>query len=515
MSSPVTYIPALCDGACGTTPRSQMPMMAMLRREMAQMMQMMPALCWAMLTRPQQMSWADMGDMMMHTMLACMEMCMMAAALPLCMMLPGAMFMTWMTVCAMMVMAMCWMLNGREQMHQCSSGAEGWMMDHDASNDEKWMFIGGMGMSSRHTHTTTLPLLSRLFSRPMTCICHPTLGLPFDMLAMMLQRCLPLPSLARRNLYAQMRVALLDDATTRCVVLAMNSGAVLAAQAVAALCADLPADKLRKLEVYTFGSAACEFVLPVGEANLECESGSHESMMAERKGVHVEHFAMASDPFAQMGVLKSVRRDMEGRYCGGVFVMNGSNMMMGGQGMMGMMMDSCGLMMEDYMMAMFPGQMGGMMMAGGNNKNTMMMPTTTSMLDCVMHVDRDCAEKREIAAMACYHHAASHAGMMMGGSGMGMAMRGKSGKRMSWTGLPMSNGAMEQKNGMSAGQMGLEMARKGCQGCKGHMGREVSWLARYVSGMMMMMGEGGKIGMEGKMGMGMEGGKKEGMKAGN
>jgi hypothetical protein len=148
MSSPVTYIPALCDGACGTTPRSQMPMMAMLRHETAQMMQMMPSLCWAMLTQHQQMSWADMGDMVMHTALACMEMAMMAAALPLCMMLPGAMFMTWLTVCAAMVMAMCWMLNGREQMHQCSAGsggAEGWMMDHDAHSDEKWLFIGGMG----------------------------------------------------------------------------------------------------------------------------------------------------------------------------------------------------------------------------------------------------------------------------------------------------------------------------------------------------------------------------------
>ena len=145
MSSPVTYIPALCDGACGTTPRSQMPMMAMLHHEMAQMMQMMPSLCWAMLTQHQQMSWADMGDTMMHTMLACMEMAMMAAALPLCMMLPGAMFMTWLTVCAAMVMAMCWMLNGREQMHQCNSGAEGWMMGHEGE-DEKWMFVGGMGM---------------------------------------------------------------------------------------------------------------------------------------------------------------------------------------------------------------------------------------------------------------------------------------------------------------------------------------------------------------------------------
>lgn len=290
------------------------------------------------------------------------------------------------------------------------------------------------------------------------------------------------------------------------MLLAHHSGAVLAAEAVAMLCADIPMEKMRKLEVYTFGSAAAEFVMPVGEGMMEM-AGCGEGEMMERKGVHVEHFAMAGDPVAEMGVMNSVRRDMGGRYCGGVFVMNHGMMgMMGGRGMM--MMEGGGMMMEDYMMAMFPSQMG---MAGG----------MAGMMDCVMHVDRDCAEKREIAAMACYQHAASRAGMMMGGSMMGMMMRGGKGKRMSWTGLAAGNGMMnggEQKNGMSAGQMGLEMARKGCQECKGHMGREVSWLARYVGGMMMMgmdgkmmgmgmgMGMDGKMmDMDGKMGMGMNG----------
>ncbi|KAK0743035.1 hypothetical protein B0T18DRAFT_439097 [Schizothecium vesticola] len=445
--------------------------------------------------------------MMMHTVLACMEMAMMAAALPLCMMLPGAMFMTWLTVCAAMIMAMWWTLNSREQMHQCSagsSGAEGWMMDHDAHSDEKWLFIGGMGTSSRHTHTSTLPLLCRLFARPLTCICLPTLGLPFDLLLLLLHRCcLPLPSRARRTLYFQLRVALLDDATHRCVLLAHHAGAVLAAQAVAQLCADLPADRLRKLEVYTFGCAAAEFVMPVGEGSMEMAGCEAEGVMAERKGVHVEHFAMAGDPMAQMGVLRSVRRDMAGRYCGGVFVMNGGMMGMGmGMGMGMMEGGGGGMMMKDYMMAMFPGQMGG----GGS---------AASMMDCVMHVDRDCAEKREIAAMACYQHAASGMDMKIGGGGGMMMMRGK-GKRMSWTGLAVGNmngmGAGEQKNGMSAGQMGLEMARKGCQGCKGHMGREVSWLARTGMGM-----DGGKTGL-GMMGMADRGKKamgEEGMKAGN
>src|SRR5689334_10537536 len=114
-------------------------------------------------------------------------------------------------------------------------------------------------------------MLSRLFSRPITCVCMPTYGLPFDMIMMMLQRCMPMPSQTRRNLYSQMRGALLDDSMQRCVFMCHNHGAVLVSQAVSQLCADLPAEKLRKLEIYTFGSAACEFMMPLGETNMELE----------------------------------------------------------------------------------------------------------------------------------------------------------------------------------------------------------------------------------------------------
>ena len=86
-----------------------------------------------------------------------------------------------------------------------------------------------------------------------------------------------------------------------------------------------------------------------------------------------------------------------------------------------------------------------------------------SVLDSVMLIDRDCAEKREITAMTNYYTASSAR---------------KDSKRLSWTGLATMAG---QKNGVSAGMVGLEMARKGCRGCDGHRAREVSWLVRYVS----------------------------------
>ncbi|KAM7201565.1 hypothetical protein V8F20_004793 [Naviculisporaceae sp. PSN 640] len=507
-SSPMTYIPPLCDGACGTTPRSQMPMMELMMQDMMTMVRMMPTICWAMVMQRRHMSWADMGHMMLQIMLACMEMCMMVCAVPMYMMLPGAMFALWMGVCCMMCMAMCWMLNGKEMMHQCVVGSKSWMMGQE-SDDEKWMFMGGMGMSSRHCHSTTLPILSKLFSRAMTCICMPTYGMPMDMLMMMLQRCMPISTQAKRTLYAQMRCALLDDSMKRCVVLCHNHSAVVVSQVLAQLCCDIPADKLCKLEIYTFGSAAAEFMMPMGESNMESEMPHHmhmdmnnmngtnmdsdSDMMTMRTGIHIEHFAMANDPFAQMGVLKSVRNNMDSRYCGGVFIMNDMSSMMNNHTMSSMSMASqqvsqnmtmfsSGIMMEDYLLSMFPAQLLPPTDNAGMPRNM-----TGGMMDCAMMIDRDCASKREIAAMGSYYAASGHKKMGMGN------------RRRSWTGLAtMAGMEKDMKNGMSAGMDGLEMVRKMCKDCDKHRGRDVSWLCRYAG-----MGKAAGNGM--MMGMMMEG----------
>jgi hypothetical protein len=286
----------------------------------------------------------------------------------------------------------------------------------------------------------------------------PTYGLPFDMVAMMLQRCMPMPSQTRRNLYSHMRCALLDDSMNRCVVLCHNDSAVLVSQAVTQLCADLPSDKLAKLEIYTFGAAASEFVMPLGDSNMEWDPAQQSpDQTNKRRGVYVEHFALTSDPFAQMGVLQSVRQNMDGRFCGSVFIMNDDKTPTPTSQTSTHLkrMPTCsGLSMEDYLTALFPSQM-----TPGTTSTT----PRSSVLDSVVAVDRDCAEKREIAAMSNYY-AASQAR--------------KGGKRLSWTGLAAMAG---QRNGVNAGMVGLETARKGCRNCEGRRGREITWLMRYVA----------------------------------
>jgi hypothetical protein len=412
-------------------------------------------------------------------------------------------------------------------------------------------------------------MLSQLFGRRILCICQPTYGMPLDLLSLCLQRCglgmLAPASRARRNLYLQMRCALLDDSMRRVVVLCHNDGAVACSQAVAQLCADLPRDRMAKLEIYTFGAAACEFVLPMmdkeemmmmmmKEDDMAAAAAADEKKQmpaaeCDSRGVHVEHFAMTSDPFAQMGVMHCVKRDMESRFCGSVFVINdrarcsacsaakagccGMGMMMPSSSASPMMMSCCnGMMMEDYMMALFPAQMMmmamgmkpsmKMMMSNNNNNGTgmnnmmnmnMNMGMTMGMgcmmgskncicgsaMEMVMAVDRDCAEKREIAAIGSYH-AASQAKKQMTMVSCS-SPREDGGKRLSWTGLAAAAAAGmacspgAQSNGMTAGMAALEMARSACRSCEGRMAKEVSWLPRYMCGEAKTMMECNKNGM--------------------
>lgn len=331
--------------------------------------------------------------------------------------------------------------------------------------------------SSRSVAQSTLPMLSKLFNRTIMSACAPTYGLPFDLLALILQRSLPatVPSPTTSAMYAQVRASLLDRSVSRTVVLAHNTGAVCASQILRQLYADVSPDKMSKLEVYTFGAAAADFVTPLGgtAASAVAESKKlasqqqqqmHASGVAESREPHIEHFAFASDPLARMGVLRSVREDLEGRFCGGVFVLScpGSAHHRG---------DAAGrhavsrpmMSMADYMSCLFPEQQQQSHNGAPAGKAAAQGSGTSSILDCMIAIDRDTAEKREFAAMANQNNSNSS---------------GKRTKRLSWTGLGATANGMK---GSMDGVVGLEMARMGCRECEGHRARDVSRLARYVS----------------------------------
>lgn len=344
----------------------------------------------------------------------------------------------------------------------------------------------------------------------------PTYGLPIDLLLALVQRSLhvAVPSSSSETMYNLIRTALLDPKNNRTVILAHNTGAITIARFLRQLYADVPTDKISKLEIYTFGAAAADFTTPLGGLPGGSEprrgsGGGHQhqqqqqhhhhqqqvhstEFVTERRGPHIEHFAFANDPLARMGVLRSVREDLEGRFCGSVFMLHCPGAAHHGPHstspnssapkktaaaagkaaeettttttMTKVKPSSRPLMsLNDYLSCLFPDQSGqsyGSALRLGQQQQQ--SPRHRSILDGLMSLDRDLAEKREFAALA--KDAASH------------QTKGEK-KRLSWTRLGATAGGL---TGNMDGIIGLEMARKGCKDCTGHRGREVSWLVRYV-----------------------------------
>ncbi|KAF3761662.1 hypothetical protein M406DRAFT_266790, partial [Cryphonectria parasitica EP155] len=322
--------------------------------------------------------------------------------------------------------------------------------------------------------------LARLFNRTITAVHAPGYGLPFDLVLALLQQSLNImiPFASSRTLYTQVRTALLDKHNRRTVIMAHNIGAMTTSHVLRQLYTDVPTEKLSKLEIYTFGAAATDFPMPLGDRPVETKKTGGQvhapELVAMNSGPHIEHFAFTKDPFAQIGVLRSVRENLQGRFCGSVFVLDCAGTAHHGVGALrgdtkpkrtgrltaasikAKISSRSVMSLNDYMSCLFPdqSQLSPSVKACGTQNR--------SILDNFMHIDRDLAEKREFAALAKDSALQS--------------TRGEK-KRLSWTGLGAT--ANDSKGNIS-GLVGLEMARKGCKDCNGHRGREVSWLVRYV-----------------------------------
>lgn len=144
----VTFIPSLIDGACGTLPNPQRSFMERMRGDMSHALALLPdMLRAAMPRRLGSVSRMEMMEMAQHTCLAMLEMCFLACVVPLWACLPGLMFAIWMGCCMSTIMGMVWMLNGGGSARQMirSTVAGDWMMGQEME-DERWYFVGGMGM---------------------------------------------------------------------------------------------------------------------------------------------------------------------------------------------------------------------------------------------------------------------------------------------------------------------------------------------------------------------------------
>ncbi|KAM0323724.1 hypothetical protein ACHAQA_008661 [Verticillium albo-atrum] len=462
---PVTYIPALIDGACGTLPLAQKPVLGLLRDNLRDLWAMAPelraALRGSLIRRPgERLSGAQVKDIAVQTCLSIAEVGMLLAVVPVWLFMPGIVFATWVAMSLAVVFGLSWLLNEDSVIISCD-GSDSLAMDSE-TEDERWIFVSGIGTTAHHLAHHTLPLMARLFTHPITGIHTPTYGLPFDIILTMLHRAMPsLQTTASRALYTELRAALLDSHITRVAVLSHTTGAIPVASVLQRLSADLQPEKLSKLEIFTFGATVREFATPLGETKKPSPAGStprHEESMVEDRGPHIEHFAFPSDPFAQLGVLRAVQKDHNARFCGSVFLIHTQPpthaVSLSHPAAAAALRRPPGH-LADYLAALFPASMDGT------------TPGKSSILDYVMSIDRDTAEKRELAAMASYAECKKRSSRF-----------GRDGKRTSWTGLGATVGGAT--NGVMDGVVGLEMARRGCRECDGHRGREVSRLADYV-----------------------------------
>ncbi|KAL2757229.1 hypothetical protein ACRALDRAFT_1067873 [Sodiomyces alcalophilus JCM 7366] len=452
-TTPVTYIPSLIDGACGTLPAEQRPALSLLSEDLKEIWAIIPQI-----TTGLRRNWRSnydlvirLRDFVLQFWLSVVEVAILALVVPLWMMLPGVVFLVWFCFSISFVLAVSSFLNGTEVVVNCD-GSGSRTMEPDIE-EQRWVFVGGITTSIDRLSRESLPLLSKLFMHPITGVHTPTFGLPFDLLLLAFRRSFPsFPSESKRALYSELRGSLLDSSISRVVVLAQGTGAVLVASTLSRLSADIQAEKLTKLEIYTFGAASREFVVPLGKTKKRRAStgaSRHDGAVAEdRCGPRIEHFAFVSDPFAQMGILRAVYRDFDVRFCGDIFVMR-NHPHPSSQGHL----DRPTGQLSDYLCALFPTSLLGCC-----------DPGRPSLLDYVMGVDRDTAEKRELAAIESYAE----------------IKRSSRKNRRSWTGLGATVGS--SKNGVMDGLVGLQMARKSCRNCEGHRGRDVSWLADHVRG---------------------------------
>lgn len=135
-----------------------------------------------------------------------------------------------------------------------------------------------------------LARLEELFRRPVTGILNRTAGPILDVGECILQRDLFVSTRSVRQTYAEVKHSLLDTSMTKVVLIGHSQGGIIVSNVIDQLLSDVGREKLRKLEIYTFASAA-------NHLNNPREVGGQATI------AHLEHYANGKDPVSRFGVL--------------------------------------------------------------------------------------------------------------------------------------------------------------------------------------------------------------------
>ncbi|KAJ5764797.1 hypothetical protein N7520_004356 [Penicillium odoratum] len=191
---------------------------------------------------------------------------------------------------------------------------------------ERWFFINGIAGSQSWVQNN-LDQLSYTFGRRVTGIHNRTLGIIFDLIECVIQRCFSYATEDIRIAYPLVKAALLDPDCHKVVLILHSQGGIEGGLVIDWLLDALPQDILRQLEVYTFANAANHFNNPRRTWQIKPDGlDSNISSQYDCSIGHIEHYANIADMISCIGVLNFVT--IPNRYMGRLFIRSGSGHML-------------------------------------------------------------------------------------------------------------------------------------------------------------------------------------------
>ncbi|KAL8669836.1 MAG: hypothetical protein Q9168_005588 [Polycauliona sp. 1 TL-2023] len=251
--------------------------------------------------------------------LGLLELVLLILFIPAIVALPGLVFLAVALLCILILWLIAWPTQGPRILYSTDLPATA-ATTTEQHPQERWVFINGIGTGSSGLQNN-IDRLSYLFGRQVLGIHNQSFGIIADILECMIQRCLSFKSMDVRVACEIVKGYLLDKEVERLVMVGHSQGGIIVSMVVDAMLTELPADVIGKLEIYTFGSAASHFHNPA-KSSLEPTSSSSPSSSSTQTAIipYIEHYANEYDMVPRWGVLYAIRKLLNNRYAGNVFI---------------------------------------------------------------------------------------------------------------------------------------------------------------------------------------------------
>ncbi|KAI1104987.1 hypothetical protein F4804DRAFT_166390 [Jackrogersella minutella] len=370
---------ALRDNALGTTPLShQQTAVSLLKTDIpyvaAAALRIICAVAISIINRRRETSWIELRDAALYVLMSLLELQLLLSVCLLWLVIPGLALLPWL---GLQVAAICILFRRVNKGPQSFTFVAERSRDDTFDGEEQhldWFVVGGL-MHSERMRQELPPKLARIFGHDMHVFLPQRFGFLFDAILILLQRNVYVPTARSVALYESVRTSLLKSETTGVRILAHHTGALDVSWMLSRLCADFPlGDHLSKLQVFTFGAASIEMVLPLGRIYQQREDSPGALYPS------ITHFAFTDDPFAQIGVLLGIRHRLEGRFVGSLYTIHNVTR---AETMARLLPRGRKYTFNDYLDAILP---------GGDPR--------FGVLGQICKIDRELSEMRELAALA-------------------------------------------------------------------------------------------------------------------